>query len=114
MAPFVIVLLNVCLLVAGQIVWKVALSRTPLTGIHNLSAILMQPYILLGCVLYGVATVIWFYALSRYDLSRIYPLQSIAYVFGALFGWLLFKEAFTVHQVMGLLMLVGGAFLLAR
>jgi drug/metabolite transporter (DMT)-like permease len=113
-APILLVFLNVCLLVCGQIVWKIALNRTPLTGIHNLGTVLMQPYILVGCLLYGIATVIWFYALSRFDLSRVYPLQSIAYVLGALFGWLVLKETFTSSQWLGLLFLVGGAFLLAR
>ncbi|GGI43179.1 membrane protein [Paenibacillus marchantiophytorum] len=112
--PLLIVLLNVCLLVGGQIVWKIALNRTPLNGINDLGLVLMQPYILLGCLLYGVATLIWFYALSRFDLSRVYPLQSIAYVFGAFFGWVVFKETFTSSQWMGLLLLVGGAFLLAK
>ncbi|KRF32102.1 EamA family transporter [Paenibacillus sp. Soil787] len=112
--PILIVFLNVCLLVCGQIAWKIALNRTPLTGIHNLGTVLMQPYILVGCLLYGMATLIWFYALSRFDLSRVYPLQSIAYVLGALFGWLILKETFTSSQWLGLLFVVGGAYLLAR
>ncbi|MBP1961315.1 EamA family transporter [Paenibacillus aceris] len=113
-APLFVVFLNVILLVCGQIVWKIALNRMPLTGIHNLGAVLLQPYILAGCLLYAAATLIWFYALSKFDLSRVYPLQSIAYVFGALFGWLVFKETFSSSQWIGLLFLVGGAFLLAK
>ncbi|MBD0379252.1 EamA family transporter [Paenibacillus sedimenti] len=112
--PLVIVLLNVLLLTGGQILWKLALSRTPLTGLNNLGTVLMQPYILLGCMLYGVATLLWFVALSRFDLSRVYPLQSIAYVIGALCGLLMFKETFTTSQWMGLVLLVGGAWMLAR
>lgn len=112
--PLVVVCLNVALLVCGQIVWKIALTRMPLTGLANLGAVLMQPYILAGCLLYAVATLIWFYALSKFDLSRVYPLQSIAYVFGALFGWLIFKESFSSSQLVGLFFLVGGAFLLAK
>jgi undecaprenyl phosphate-alpha-L-ara4N flippase subunit ArnF len=113
-APLLIVLLNVLLLVGGQILWKLSLSRTPLTGLDNLGTVLMQPYLLLGCLFYGIATLIWFFALSRFELSRVYPLQSIAYVIGALCGLLVFKETFTTSQWMGLLLLVGGAFMLAR
>ncbi|MEW9697913.1 EamA family transporter [Paenibacillus sp. SI8] len=112
--PVLLVLLNVVLLVSGQILWKFALNRTPLTGLDNLRIVLLQPYLLLGCFLYVLATLLWFYALSRFDLSRIYPLQSVAYVIGALCGLLVFKETFTTSQWMGLLLLVGGIFMLAR
>ncbi|MFD0697264.1 EamA family transporter [Paenibacillus sp. GCM10027628] len=112
--PLAIVLMNVFLLVGGQILWKLALSRTPLTGLDNLGMVLLQPYLLLGCLLYGVATLLWFVALSRFDLSRVYPLQSIAYVIGALCGLLVFKETFSTSQWMGLVLLVGGAWMLAR
>ncbi|NEW05367.1 EamA family transporter [Paenibacillus sp. SYP-B3998] len=114
MAPLIVVFINVLLLVGGQILWKLALNRTPLTGLDNLGAVLMQPYLLLGCLLYGLATLLWFFALSRFDLSRIYPLQSIAYVLGALCGLIVFKETFSTSQWMGLLLLVGGVFMLAR
>jgi drug/metabolite transporter (DMT)-like permease len=109
-----IVLANVLLLVSGQVLWKLSLSRTPLQSMDNLLTVFLQPYLLLGCVLYGVATVLWFYALSHYDLSRVYPLQSIAYVLGALSGLVLFKEAMSYQQWFGLILLSSGAYLLAR
>lgn len=114
MKPIFIVMLNVLLLVGGQILWKLSLSRTPIKSLDTLPAVLLQPYLLLGCVLYGVATIVWFYALSRYDLSRIYPLQSVAYILGALSGLLVFKETISSHQWFGLALLSGGAYLLAK
>ncbi|WP_409341183.1 EamA family transporter [Paenibacillus sp. MBLB4367] len=109
-----IVLLNVLLLAAGQVLWKLALLRRPLTAPSQLVPVLMQPAMMLGCFLFALATVIWFYALSRYALSRVYPLQSMAYVIGACSGIVLFKESFSSTQWLGLLFVVGGAFLLAR
>ncbi|MCD1257985.1 EamA family transporter [Paenibacillus athensensis] len=114
LTPLLIVAVNVLLLVGGQILWKLSLSRTPLTGWDGLGAVLLQPYLLMGCLLYGLATLLWFYALSRYDLSRVYPMQSMAYVIGALSGLLLFKESLSASQWMGLLLLAGGALLLAK
>ncbi|UJF35208.1 EamA family transporter [Paenibacillus hexagrammi] len=113
-SPLLLVGINVMLLVAGQILWKLALTRTPLNGWDSLGSVLVQPYLLLGCLLYGAATLLWFYALSRFDLSRVYPLQSFAYVLGALCGLLVFKETLTTSQWMGLFLLVGGAFMLAK
>lgn len=109
-----IVLANVVLLVAGQLLWKVTLNRYPLKSWDSLLVILLQPTMIAGCLLFAAATVLWFYALSRYDLSRVYPLQSMAYVIGALAGVLLFKETLSGYQMIGLVLIVGGAFLLAK
>ncbi|WJH33109.1 EamA family transporter [Paenibacillus aurantius] len=114
MAILLIVLANVILLVTGQLLWKVALSRHPLKSVHDLIPIFLQPSMLVGCFLFAAATLIWFYALSKYDLSRVYPLQSMAYVMGAISGILFFRETMSGGQWIGLLLIVGGAFLIAR
>jgi drug/metabolite transporter (DMT)-like permease len=114
MKPFVLIMINVLLLVGGQILWKLSLSRAPLGSLQSIPSALLQPYLLLGCVLYGVATIIWFYALSRYDLSRVYPLQSVAYILGAISGLLVFKEQISSEQWFGLALLSGGAYFLAK
>ncbi len=114
MKPMLVVLLNVLLLVGGQLLWKLSLSRFPLKSAQSLPTVILQPYMLLGCLLYGVATIVWFYALSRYDLSRIYPMQSIAYVIGAFCGVLLFKETISGQQVLGMALLTGGAYFLTK
>ena len=114
MTALYIVSCNVLLLVGGQILWKLSLSKHPLDTTGSLLTVLLQPYLLMGCLLYSIATVIWFYALSRYDLSRVYPLQSLAYVLGALAGGLVFKETISSQQWMGMVLLIGGAYLLSR
>ncbi|PYI53122.1 EamA family transporter [Paenibacillus flagellatus] len=109
-----IVLLNVTLLVGGQLLWKTALTQQPLRTLGGLPQLMTNPYVLLGGLVYAVATVIWFFALSRYDMSRIYPLQSMAYVVGAIAGIWLFKESVTVHQWIGIALIVGGACFMAK
>ncbi len=114
MTMILIVFVNVVLLVSGQVCWKIALSRQPIKSFDGLLSLFQQPIMLLGCLLFGLATIIWFYALGKYELSRIYPLQSFAYVFGALAGIVIFKEAVSVYQLLGLVLIVGGAFLIVK
>ena len=114
MTVILIVLCNVLLLVTGQTMWKAALNRHPLRSASDILPLLTDPVMLGGCLLFGVATIVWFYALSRYDLSRIYPLQSMAYVLGALSGILIFKETMSSIQWIGVVLIVGGAVLVAK
>jgi undecaprenyl phosphate-alpha-L-ara4N flippase subunit ArnF len=114
MTILLIVLINVILLVSGQVLWKIGLNRQPLTSLGSVLPAVLQPTVLIGCVLFAAATLIWFYALSRYDLSRVYPLQSMAYVIGAVSGVLFLKESMSTVQVLGMILIIGGAFLVAR
>lgn len=109
-----IVFLNVLLLVGGQLLWKLALTRQPLQSLDGLPQLMTHPFLWLGGLVYAAATIIWLFALSRYDLSRVYPLQSMAYVLGAFAGIWLFKESMTVHQWIGIGLIVGGACFLAK
>lgn len=113
MNALLIVFLNVVLLVGGQMLWKTALLRQPLRSAETLPQLLINPYVLLGGALYAVATVIWFYALSRYDLSRVYPLQAMAYVLGALAGLFVFKETVSMHQWIGMALILTGVCVMA-
>ncbi|MEO3947591.1 EamA family transporter [Gorillibacterium sp. CAU 1737] len=114
MLALLIVLCNVVLLVTGQTMWKYALNRHPLRSVSDIVPLMTDPVMLGGCLLFAVATVIWFYALSRFDLSRIYPLQSMAYVLGALSGVVLFRETMSVTQWLGIILILGGALLVAK
>jgi len=114
MIALLIVLCNVVLLVSGQTMWKYALNRHPLRSGADILPLFTDPMMLGGIALFGIATIIWFYALSRFDLSRIYPLQSMAYVLGAVSGVVLFRETMSVAQWIGIVLILGGAFLVAK
>ncbi|MFD0869820.1 MULTISPECIES: EamA family transporter [Paenibacillus] len=114
MTALLIVLVNVLMLVTGQLLWKITLNRYPVKSWDGLVTIMLQPAMILGCLLFAGATLIWFYALSRYDLSRIYPLQSMAYVLGALGGVIFLKESMSLYQWLGIFLIIGGAFLLSK
>jgi multidrug transporter EmrE-like cation transporter len=105
---YIILLLNIVLLVAGQTVWKIGLTK--LGGLHsdNLLSVLLSPYILAGIIIYGVATVLWLAVLSRLPLSIAYPLQSAAYLLGIVVAALVFRETVPPHRWAGIVVVLVG------
>ncbi|WP_321575618.1 EamA family transporter [Paenibacillus guangzhouensis] len=106
-------MLNIILLVAGQIAWKIGLQQAG--GIHfgNLFSVLFSPLILLGIALYALATGLWLVVLSRLPLSLAYPLQSLAYAIGIFAAWYVFGESVPLNRWIGAAVIVLGAAIIA-
>jgi drug/metabolite transporter (DMT)-like permease len=105
---YLALLLNIVLLVAGQIIWKIGLEKSGGLQLENALHVLLSPLILLGVFIYGIATVIWLYVLSRLPLSFAYPLQSFAYVFALLVAFVLFKESIPPTRWIGAFIILAG------
>lgn len=110
---YLLLLLNIVLLVTGQILWKKELGTINGFNLANIKILLASPYIWGGLFLYVIATFIWFYILSKGKLSVVYPLQSLAYVFGVIAAWLIFQEAIPMTRWIGVGFLVLGACFIA-
>lgn len=108
-----LLLLNIALLVLGQLVWKTGLDKAGGLTLQNLLPTLTSPLILLGVALYGIATVVWLAVLSRLPLSTAYPLQSIAYVLGILIAWGVFQETVPLTRWIGAAIIVVGVVVVA-
>jgi drug/metabolite transporter (DMT)-like permease len=108
-----LILFNVCLLTAGQVLWKMGLSQTGGFSWDNFARVLCSPFILAGLALYGVATLVWFVVLSTTDLSYAYPLQSMAYIIGVIAAWLIFNEAIPLTRWAGVIVIMGGVALVS-
>ncbi|OXS54095.1 hypothetical protein B1A99_28100 [Cohnella sp. CIP 111063] len=109
---YALLLLNIALLVVGQIMWKIGLDRLGGLHPHNALQVAASPWILSGVLLYGLATLLWLAVLSRLPLSAAYPLQSLAYVFALLLAWLLLGEAIPPNRWIGAGIIVAGAFVI--
>ncbi|TJY40870.1 hypothetical protein E5161_16780 [Cohnella pontilimi] len=101
-------LLNIVLLVTGQIVWKIGLSKAGGLQADNWLQVMFSPLILLGIVIYGIATVVWLFVLSRLPLSIAYPLQSFAFIIALLAALLLFHETIPPNRWFGALVILAG------
>lgn len=106
---YVILFANVCLLVCGQLFWKLGLGslKGGLTA-SNLFPLFLNPWILLGLFLYVIATVVWFYVLSKMPLSVAYPMQSLSYVLALFVSRYVLKEQVSWTQWAGVLIILVG------
>ncbi len=105
-------MLNCCLLVAGQFLWKIGLKQVELNSAKDYIFAIFNPKIFLGLVIYALATLVWFYVLKKHDLSKVYPLQSLSYIIAMIVGYLLLNEQITKNSVIGTLIICVGVFII--
>lgn len=128
---YAVLAVNILLLVGGQILWKVGLTRaavgaTALGSATNQAAVAqaaghgvpwlqvaISPFVWAGLILYGIATVLWLFALSRLPLSVAYPIQALAYILGMVAAQRLFGEEVPLWGWLGGLLILLGVALVA-
>ncbi|WP_227394349.1 EamA family transporter [Jeotgalibacillus aurantiacus] len=110
---YFLMVLNAILLVTGQILWKIAVSKHESLSAGTMVKVILSPLFIGGGLLYVIATGLWLYILSVMPLSIAYPFQSISYVLGAMAAYLLFKETITKRQITGFLVIIFGVYLIA-
>lgn len=109
----ILILLNVCLLVGGQTLWKYGLQHRDLNNLRSVIAAMFSPWVIAGIVLYVIATVIWIFLLNKLSLSLLYPLQSLAYVLAILVSIFVFHEHVPWIRWAGVLVILAGVALVA-
>ncbi|MED4071379.1 EamA family transporter [Priestia endophytica] len=111
---YILILLNILMLVTGQILWKVAVANVDTWTLQKAISVLLSPFFIGGGVLYVLATGLWLVILSKLPLSIAYPFQSISYVLGAIAAFLIFKETVTAQQWFGIFVIIIGVYFIAR
>lgn len=79
-----------------------------------LLSILGNPYIILGIILQPLGLSIWLLVISRVEISYAYPLASTAYILTALGGYFFLNESLSASRILGILVIMGGVYLVAR
>jgi len=79
-----------------------------------ISSVLLNPYVLLGFVMYGLSTVFWLIALSKKDLSFVYPFISLTYILVLVLSSLVLKESMGANKLVGTLIIILGLIVIAR
>ena len=77
-------------------------------------AVVANPYIILGFVLYGAGAVTWLLVLSRVELSVAYPFVSVGLVFTLALGALVLNEPMNMTRLAGAGCIIVGVCLVAR
>lgn len=106
-----LLLVQILMLVTGQIVWKVGVNKIGTLSMSNIWLLATSVYFWLGLIIYGVATVLWLVILSRANLSTVYPLQSMAYVLGVVGGIIIFGDKVSYCGWIGLVLIIAGVIL---
>ena len=69
----------------------------------------------LACgVSFTAAGLLWMYILKHWAFSQAYPLSSLAYVFGMIAAMFVFHEHIAWTQWVGILLIMGGCYLVAN
>lgn len=117
---FILVITGVLLNACAQLLLK---AGTNAVGHFEFSAsnimqvlpkFMFEWHILGGLMCYAVSVVVWIGALSRTPVSVAYPMLSIGYVVNAIAAWYLFGEALTPARMLGIVIIIGGVYLITR
>lgn len=116
-----LVLICVFLSAIGQFTMKVGMGQVgeiatarQLFNLDTLFRMFTNPYVLTGIFLYGISLVLWLGVMSTLNISLMYPLASLAYVVAAIIAFIFLKEDVTLLRWAGILVIVGGCFLITR
>jgi undecaprenyl phosphate-alpha-L-ara4N flippase subunit ArnE len=116
MRLIVLAVIQSVLLCSGQVFLKFALQKMG-TFAWKGSFFLAQltNWWWLGCGLcYLAATILWMYIVKNYPFSQSYPMISLSYVLGMIAAIAVFHEDVTATRWIGVLLIMGGCFLIAK
>ena len=114
-----LIIINVIMGSFGQIYMKMGLKETGGLNLNDILSIklfqtVFDKYVFLGISLYILSAVLWLVVLSQGDVSMVYPLISISYIVTAVLAKFYFNEQIGILRWLGILLILGGVFLIAR
>jgi drug/metabolite transporter (DMT)-like permease len=98
---------SVLLAALGQILFKIgATGQNTLREFVNLE-------ILGGLLSYGIGTALWIISLSKAPLTAVYPFTALTFVIVYAAGVMYFGEATSIRALIGVVLILGGLFLVS-
>lgn len=77
--------------------------------------IFQNAWIMLGIFLFGTSFILWLFILSRLKLNIVYPIAlSSEVIITTVVAWFLFKEYLSLIQILGIVVIIVGIFLLLK
>ncbi len=112
----ILVCIQTIFLSGGQVLLKLAMAQLPKFSWSwsYLKALMNDWWLLLCGISFGIATVLWLYILKHYPFHQAYPLTALGYIFGMVAAMLVFGETVPVGRWVGVLLIVGGCFLIMK
>ena len=103
-------------LAGGQVLFKYAALRfTPAPRLtDNVVALILNPYLVVAVLLYGLLSVVWVWVLTFVPLSIAYPFVALTFVLTVAAGALMFGEPVSLKLLLGGLMIIAGLIVITR
>jgi len=114
MKNFMLCLLNVGLLVCGQLLFKLAARGNEISSLSGLKRLIFSPYMILAVTLYAGTTILWVYILTKVPLSYAHPIQALAFPLVTVCSLLFLKESIPIHRWIGICIIIFGAIIASR
>lgn len=106
MMTYVVALLCVVGLAAGQILFKVSAVAIDQTGSYFSFKGLVALFS--AMLLYAATSLAWVWVLQNVELGRIYPLMALAFILVPIGSYLVFGERFPPQYYLGIGLIVAG------
>lgn len=78
------------------------------TIFRSVVALVLNPTVFLGLLLYGLSTVLWLLGLSKIPLSAAYPFTALTFVLVMIASRVVLGEHIPLWRTLGLLLIIGG------
>ncbi|AUQ40626.1 EamA family transporter [Yersinia ruckeri] len=109
---YLVALLCVIGIAAGQILFKISASELHKTGRIFASSTLWVLFP--AFFLYGVTTLAWVWVLQHIELNKAYPLMAFAFVIVPIGGYFILGERFNSQYIAGVAFIIVGVVLAVR
>ena len=82
------------------------------SSFKNILELFKNKFVYIGGILYVLSALLNIYVLKYLDYSVVLPLTSITYIWTLFISALFLKEKINIKKVVGVMLIVGGAFLI--
>lgn len=91
-----------------------ALRNAEIAPINLIGAMLMEPLLYVGLVLYAVSTIAWLFVLAKVELSLAYPFVGIGVILTTLIGLVVLSEPVGMLRWGGVILIAAGIGLVSQ
>lgn len=109
MLRYCFILLTVCMLSLGQVMFKI-ISRDLDTSVFGLLGLCTNIKFISTLVLYFVATVMWIIAIKGVPLGIAYPFAALAFILVPFLAYFFLDEPFRFQALLGGAIIILGVF----
>jgi len=115
MNPKVMLFLAIFAATTGQVLMKLGMTQLGALNDIDLSVLvrmIFHPFVFAGIVSYGLGFIAYLLALSKLPQSFAYPMFALGYILVAIFNWTVMRESFIATNLVGVICILVGVWLL--